>query len=630
MLNRPAQVPEPTNPLYAYTGAFIDEICRAGIQHAVVCPGSRSTPLALGLAEHPGIRVWMHVDERSAGFFALGMAKGLHQPVALLCTSGTAAANFYPAIIEARLTHIPLLILTADRPPELRDCGAPQSIDQNRLYGQHVKWYMEVSLPFATNDGLRYIRTLANRGVALTLAAPPGPVHLNFPFREPLTPEPGELLPVEKRDFIAWNGRADAAPYTRVSDATLAAPPTEDLAELIAVLGRTSRGLIIAGPQTDASLVEPVLDLARTLGYPVLADPLSQLRVPDGDTRQATVVSTYDTFLRPDSGIDTGDSHNAYAPELILRLGAMPVSKSLLLFLQRHAHSPHLVVNGDGGWDEPTQMATEMIHADPVAFCAGVRSAIDLNRREESRLSNPALSEWESLWRRTEFRTRRLLEDAVSNLPELFEGRVFTELARLLPEKSALVVGNSMPVRDFDSFFWGGNARIRMFGNRGASGIDGVVSSALGISAARESGERVVLVIGDLSFYHDSNGLLAALLHHLDLTIILINNDGGGIFSLLPQSAYPEHFEELFGTPEGLNFQTIVQTYSGHFARAENWKEFGDALHNSWRTGGLWVIEVRTDRTSNASMHRSLWSNVGQALRRSERASEAAIEDQRR
>lgn len=630
MLNRPPQMPGPTNPLYAYTGAFVDEIRRAGIQHAVICPGSRSTPLALALAEHPSIRIWMHVDERSAAFFALGMAKRLRRPVALLCTSGTAAANFYPAIVEARLTQIPLLVLTADRPPELRECGAPQSIDQNRLYGQHVKWYMEISLPLATNDGLRYIRTLADRGVAMTQAVPAGPVHLNFPFREPLIPEPAELLPVEKRDFIAWNGRADGAPYTHVSDAPHSAPPEEDLAEVSAVLGRTSRGLVIAGPQADPGLVEPILDLARTFGYPVLADPLSQLRVPDGDTRQATVVSTYDTFLRPDSGVDAGGEESPYDPDMILRFGAMPVSKSLLLFLQRHAHCRHMVVSGDGGWDEPTQLATEMIHADPVAFCAGARSAAELTRREESRLDAETLSEWESLWRRTEIRTRRLLGDAVSNLPELFEGRVFTELARLLPEKSTLVVGNSMPVRDFDSFFWESNDRIRVFGNRGASGIDGVISTALGVSAARESDEQVVLVLGDLSFYHDSNGLLAALLHHLDLTIILINNDGGGIFSLLPQSAYSEHFEELFGTPTGLNFQTMVQTYGGHFAQAENWGEFGEALQNSWQAGGLRVVEVRTNRESNASTHRSLWKDVGQVLRLRSRGAEEVVKGRRR
>jgi 2-succinyl-5-enolpyruvyl-6-hydroxy-3-cyclohexene-1-carboxylate synthase len=283
-----------------------------------------------------------------------------------------------------------------------------------------------------------------------------------------------------------------------------------------------------------------------------------------------------------------------------------------------------MVVSGDSGWDEPTQLATEMIHADPVAFCAAAISAAEATRRAESCLDIGAVSEWELLWRQTELRTRQLLQEDATNAPQLFEGRVFSELARLLPEKSTLVVGNSMPVRDCDTFFWGNTTGIRVFGNRGASGIDGVVSTALGISATREGDERVVLVLGDLSFYHDSNGLLAALLHHLDLTVILINNDGGGIFSLLPQSAYPEHFEELFGTPMGLNFQTIVQTYGGHFAQAENWGEFGEALRSSWRTGGLWVVEVRTNRESNASTHRAIWNHVGQALRSRSRGAAAA------
>src|SRR5579883_432300 len=204
------QRPEPANTLYAYTGAFVDELRRAGIRHAVVCPGSRSTPLALSLAQQSGVRVWMHVDERSAGFFALGMAKRLQEPVALLCTSGTAAANFYPAVIEAHLTHVPLLVLTADRPHELRENGAPQAIDQNRLYGAHIKWYLEAALPEATNSALRYIRTLANRSTALTQAVPAGPVHLNLPFREPLIPAPRPDAPLpslNQRDPLAWNGR---------------------------------------------------------------------------------------------------------------------------------------------------------------------------------------------------------------------------------------------------------------------------------------------------------------------------------------------------------------------------------------------------------------------------------------
>jgi 2-succinyl-5-enolpyruvyl-6-hydroxy-3-cyclohexene-1-carboxylate synthase len=272
-----------------------------------------------------------------------------------------------------------------------------------------------------------------------------------------------------------------------------------------------------------------------------------------------------------------------------------------------------------------------MIHADPVAFCSSMVSLLAIHPTAHA--TSRSLSAWEQLWQATDLITRRTLGDAIAALPELFEGRVFTELARLLPPESTLFGGNSMPVRDMDTFFWGNGARIRILGNRGANGIDGVISSALGMSAARSeshtspSGKitgRTVLVIGDLSFYHDSNGLLAALLHRLDLTIILVNNDGGGIFSFLPQSAFPEHFEQLFGTPTGLDFRPLVQMYGGHFERIQNWGEFELALQNSWQAGGLWVIEVATNRNNNVLMHRQLRQQVRQALQKS-RAAQAPV-----
>jgi 2-succinyl-5-enolpyruvyl-6-hydroxy-3-cyclohexene-1-carboxylate synthase len=308
------QVLEPANALYAYAGAFVDELCRAGIHHAVVCPGSRSTPLALALAQHSGIRVWIHIDERSAGFFALGMAKRLYQPVALLCTSGTAAANFYPAVIEAKLSQVPLLVLTADRPHELRDCGAPQAIDQNRLYGHHVKWYMEAAPALASNESLRYIRTLAARATAVAVAVPAGPVHLNIPISDPLTPVQTPLMPLERRDAAAWTGRPGGEAYTVVSDALPATPAPEKLAELIEVLSTTTRGLIIAGPQPDPRLAEPLLALARSLGYPLLADPLSQLRVPldASSAHQTILVTAYDAFLKSEYELveEQGETHH--------------------------------------------------------------------------------------------------------------------------------------------------------------------------------------------------------------------------------------------------------------------------------------------------------------------------------
>ncbi|HVB72146.1 MAG TPA: 2-succinyl-5-enolpyruvyl-6-hydroxy-3-cyclohexene-1-carboxylic-acid synthase [Ktedonobacteraceae bacterium] len=588
----------------------MDELQRAGVRNVVICPGSRSTPLALAFAARTGIRVWMQVDERSAAYFGLGMARQLRQPVALLCTSGTAAANFMPAIVEAKLTHVPLLVLTADRPHELRDNGAPQSIDQNRLYGTYVKWFVEVALPEATNAALRYIRTLAARATATIKAIPAGPVHLNFPFREPLTPEPipGQSLPpVEQRDLIAWQGRPDNAPYVEVREAPPAAPAAGAIEHLMEMTRGARRGLIIAGPNDDPALIEPVVRLARRLGYPVLADPLSQLRCGRHD--RAMVLSSYDAFLRIDSFIENAQ------PELILRFGAMPTSKPLLLYLKRYASCPIVVIDGHGGWEEPTQLASELIHANPAVLCQSLVAALDQYKPDTSEEIQPGASQqWLATWQVADEVTRQTLQHAIQDFNELFEGRVFSELAGLLSDNTMLYIGNSMPVRDLDTFFWCSTRRIRFLGNRGANGIDGVVSSALGVSAGAGQNEPAVLVLGDLSFFHDLNGLLAARMHQLNLTIVLINNDGGGIFSFLPQAAYPEHFEQLFGTPTGLDFRLAVQMYGGQFQKVDSWEQFRKAVNQGLHSGGLHVIEVPTERTGNVKMHRQLWEVLGKTL----------------
>ena len=597
-----AKKQDPANPTHVYVGAFVDELQRAGVRNVVICPGSRSTPLAMAFAAQPGMRIWMQVDERSAAYFGLGMAKRLCQPVALLCTSGTAAANFMPAVVEAKLTHVPLLVLTADRPHELRDNGAPQSIDQNRLYGTYVKWFVEVALPEATNVALRYIRTIAVRAAASVQANPAGPVHLNFPFREPLTPEPipGQSLPpVAQRDLVAWQGRPDNAPFVEVREAPLDVPAATTMGYLMDMVRGARRGLIIVGPNDDLALVEPIVRLARHLGYPILADPLSQLRCGDHD--QVMVLSSYDAFLRIDSFIESAQ------PELILRFGAMPTSKPLLLYLKRYASCPLVIIDGHGGWEEPTQLASELFHANPAALCQAL-----LDQREEIQ---PSVSQaWLTTWQDADKLTRQTLQHAIQDFNELFEGRVFTELAGLLPDGATLYTGNSMPVRDLDTFFWCSEHRIRIMGNRGASGIDGVVSSALGASAGAGPNEPTVLVLGDLSFFHDLNGLLAARLYQLDLIIVLINNDGGGIFSFLPQAAYPEHFEQLYGTPTGLDFRLAVQMYGGQFQREESWEQFRKAVSQGLNTGGLHVIEIPTERTSNVKMHRQLWEVIGKTL----------------
>jgi len=320
-----------------------------------------------------------------------------------------------------------------------------------------------------------------------------------------------------------------------------------------------------------------------------------------GEHNYAQVISSYDAFLR----VTSLTEH--LVPQLVLRFGAMPTSKSLLLYLQHDATCPHVIIDGQSGWNEPTQFAAEVVHVDEVAFCHTLLSTLDVS-------CNPPDHTWLTTWQHADQVTQQALHAAIQDFKQPFEGRIFTELAEILPEGATLYVGNSMPVRDLDTFFWGKQRSLRIVANRGANGIDGVISSALGFSTASPKSEPVILVIGDLSFYHDLNGLLAAHLHHLNLTIVLVNNDGGGIFSFLPQSTYSEHFEHLFGTPTGLDFRPVVQMYGGKFQRAETWQDFHMAVDHALTLGGLHVVEVATQRSSNVSMHRHLWHIVEQAV----------------
>ncbi len=586
-------------------GAFVDELVRSGVRHFCVCPGSRSTPLALTIARHPTAKLWMHIDERSAAFFGLGLAKTLREPAVLVCTSGTAAANFMPAVVEAFYARIPLVVLTADRPHELRDVGAPQTINQINLFGAHVKWFVDLAEPDAAPELLRYMRSVAGRAVALARRGPAGPVHINCPYREP-------LLPDSAAAFTAPQARPEDRPYVTVS-AGRRAPDAAYVAALAADLSAISRGLIICGPQDDPVLADALTRLAGALGYPILADPLSGLR--NGNHDRALVLDCYDAFLRDAGFVER------FAPEVVLRFGAMPVSKPVLLYLQRHQICRLLVVDSDGGWNEPTLLASDMIHADARLLCEAL--VANLSHREHRDLdvnfSSLALvnsvaksSAWAGAWQLADRSARAAITARFEATCQLFEGQVFAELAALLPEGALLYAGNSMPIRDLDTFFPGSARAIRLLANRGANGIDGVVSSALGAAAA-ELGPTV-LVIGDLSFYHDSNGLLAAMQHHLNLTIILLNNDGGGIFSFLPQAGAPEHFETLFGTPHGLDFRPLAQMYGAHYERVDGWETFRTAVQRGIAAGGLHIVEVPTERASNVTLHREIWRVVSGAL----------------
>ena len=586
--------------------AFVDELSRAGIRDAVICPGSRSTPLALALRAHSGLRCRVLLDERAAGFFAVGLAKASRRPVAVLCTSGTAAVNLAPAVVEAFYGRVPLIVLTADRPPELRDRGAPQTIDQLRLYGSQVKWFAEVPVVGDAVDELAHVRSLAGRAAATALAAPSGPVHLNVALREPLIPaSPLGPLADDSRDRAVL--AREGAPFVDAIGGrpTLAAADITPLSDRMAA---TERGLIVAGPLDDPDLPAALARLAAATGYPILADPLSQARVGPHD--RSHVVATGDLLARPGRWIDV------HRPELVLRFGAMPTSKPILQMLQA-TRPALLVVDGGGGWRESALLPATFVHADEAPFA----DALAAELRGQGGIEGSADSRWTSDWLTADRAAAGALAGWLARPPastEPLEPLPFTLLAEMLPDGGIIWAGSSMPVRDMDTYLPAGPRAIRCYSNRGANGIDGVVSSALGAAAA-DTGP-VVLVVGDVSFLHDLNALVAARLHHLSATIVLVNNDGGGIFSFLPQAStddpgvgLPDAYEELFGTPHGIDFGPIVRAFGAAHKVAEP-HELGDALARSIGAAGVQVIEIRTERARNLALHRQATAAVAAAL----------------
>lgn len=568
--------------LTAYLAAFVVELVQTGIKDVVVSPGSRSTPMAMVMAEHPELNIHIHVDERSAAFFALGIAKATNKPVAILCTSGTAAANYFPAIIEARYSRVPLLVLTADRPHELREVGAPQAIDQIHLYGQHVKWFADMALPENSNELIRYARTVGARAAAIASQAPAGPVHLNFPFREPLIPKlDEEIFELKERPMG----------YVQVRNGELTIRQDE-FREISQKLKGYKKGIIVCGNISDNRFAQAVTELSAALKFPVLADPLAQLR--SGLHPLENIVEAYDTFLRNE------DAKEYLKPDVILRFGAMPVSKALTIFLKENHQAEQFVIDGAGGWRDPATLSTEMIFCNETIFCE------QLSGLTETKESTEFLEKWREINELTKA-NMALIKDSQM----LSEGRLFYQIAEMLPEEATLFVGNSMPIRDLDSFFLNNHKSIKVMANRGANGIDGTVSTALG--AALYS-QPLYLVLGDLTFFHDLNGMIAAKLYGIDIRIIVVNNNGGGIFSFLPQSQHPKNFELLFGTPLNLEFEHAVRMFNGNYTKVKDWDHFHELMKQSSDVKGLNVYEVVTNRDSNLTQHRDFWRIVSQEI----------------
>ncbi len=580
-----------TNPNLHFAETVVDGLVNAGLRAVCLAPGSRSTPLALAVDAHPGIETFIHLDERSASFFALGMAQATDRPVALLSTSGTAAVEFHAAAVEAMMAGIPLLLLTADRPPELRDSGANQTIDQVKMYGDHVLWSVDAALPEGGQPdvAIRNLRTLAARAYAIADGLRRGPVHVNFPFRKPLEP-PAPYRP----DFGRSEGHEGLgeARHSSISRGILA-PTEEQIEELAALVSVHERGLIVCGPwpgRAARGLVESVAELARRTGYPIFADPLSGLRYGQ-HTACAPVVASFENLTQHPAPFDR--------PEVVIRFGAVPTSKPLNDYLDRVAPTHQILVRSSGVWADDSHRVRRFFQVDEDAFCRALAGRVDR-----------PISDWGkavvAAGRRVSCRQIQFLQQ------HRFDACVIPEILESLPAGANLFAGNSLPIRHVDQFGGPMRKQVHVFGNRGASGIDGVVSSALGVAAADRS-SPLLLLIGDVSFYHDLNGLLAISRFGLDnVTIVVLNNDGGGLFRRLPVADGLGQFERLFLTPHGLDFAPAAKMYGLDYVLAASGdrdsfaRDLGAALQRS----GPAIIELRTDGDRDERLRRELAATI--------------------
>ncbi|MEZ3143486.1 2-succinyl-5-enolpyruvyl-6-hydroxy-3-cyclohexene-1-carboxylic-acid synthase [Halobaculum sp. MBLA0143] len=578
------------NTLWART--LVDELVAAGVSAVCVTPGSRSTPLTVAAAAHDDLRVFSHLDERASAFFALGRARRTGEVTPLICTSGTAAANYHPAVMEASQARVPLLALTADRPPELRDSGANQTADQEKLFGDAVRWYRDLPEPEPTERKLRRLRTDAGRAVHEAESTPAGPVHLNVPFRKPLEPVsvPGDV-PDDLPPLAAAGRDGDTAfVATTTGHATL---DDRDLGAVTEALS-AERGLIVAGPADPPGPdPEAITTLAHRTGFPVLADPLSGLRF-GSSTRVAPILGGYDGVLAGDAVADWPD------PEVVFRFGASPTSKPLREYLAA-TDARQLLVDPAGGWREAEFTATDLVAADPS------RLAVAAARR----VGGPDSTAWRERWEAAE----RAHWEAVAAEDRPFEGRVLADVVELAPEPSTVFVSNSMPVRDLDRFAEPAARSLTVLGNRGVSGIDGITSTALGAGSATT--DHLTLVTGDLAFYHDTTGLLAVERADVDVTVVLIDNDGGGIFHKLPIESFDPPFTEQFRTPHGLEFEHAADMFGLSFARVDgdDPAAFREQYREATTTDGSGVVAVETDAEASHRVREALTEATASGVR---------------
>jgi 2-succinyl-5-enolpyruvyl-6-hydroxy-3-cyclohexene-1-carboxylate synthase len=579
-------LPETTDT-YLLLRAFVDELVRCGVAGACTSPGSRSTPIVLSLVRDGRLPCWSHVDERVAGFFGLGLAKATGRPAVLACTSGTAAAHYAPAVVEAHEARVPLIVLTADRPPELREIGAGQTIDQLKLYGDAVKWFFDVGLHAATPERMRWIRTLACRAVWTTTQGRPGPVHLNVALREPLVLS--EPLPAGEP---GGGGRPDGRPWVSRRPATADAGAAGGASgALRAALAGARRGVVVAGRDERGRLrATAAAAFAEAAGFPLLADPLS------GGRRGGAAIAHYDALLR-----DRAFAADC-AADLVLRIGDLPTSKPLRAWLAGLDGARQVALDPEGAWQDPASVVAESEASEPAAALAAARP--------DEPLAEPG---WLERWRAADAAAAEAIAATVPE-DELSEPAVAALLADL-PPAATVFTASSMPVRDVETFWPVRDDPPRVLAHRGANGIDGTVAAAFGAAAAGDG--PVVLHIGDVALTHDLGALLCAPRLGLGIVVVLVDNGGGGIFDFLPVATQADAFEEHVATPTGLDFARAAELFGLEYAAPASLGALRAALGEAvaGRRAATTLLHVRTDRAANVALHRRVWDAVAAVVR---------------
>ena len=577
--------PDPATPHAnrLWADLVIEELVRNGVDFFCVAPGSRSTPLVAALAANPRAGSLVHFDERGTAFAALGHARATGRPVAWITTSGTAAANGLPAVVEAATDGVPMVLLTADRPPELRQTGANQTIDQPDIFGDYVRWRFDLPAPDPSIDPAMVLTTV-DQAAYRARRAPEGPVHLNLMFREPLLPDPGSEGLSGPAPWLR-----SGEPYTRYA-ATKPAVDGLEIERLWAALRPVGRGLVVAGRLRSRKQGEAVLRLADSLNWPLLPDVGSQIRL---GADSGNLAPFYDVLLASESFAE------AHAPEAVLHFGGRALSKRLERFLAASRPNPYVVVRENPFRLDPSHRATHSVEADVVDFCAALGRAT-----EEHSPADPGT--WAVGWREASEKVGRRLDGLFSEAGEPSEPLVARLVSRHIPEGYGLCVASSMPIRDLDTYAAIGGAPVPVAANRGASGIDGTVATAAGI--ARGLGAPVTLLVGDLALLHDLNSL--AMLRDLRVVVVVLNNDGGGIFSFLPVARHEEFFEPYLGTPQGVTFEHAAAMFGLDYNNPRTASDFVETYRAACARDASTLIEVRTDRKENVALHRDLLGEI--------------------